>query len=35
MDEGGETHDIIFDVPKGENGIDEVFRNLLKGVTGS
>lgn len=32
---GGETHDIIFDVSKGENGIDEVFRNLLKGITGS
>ena len=33
--EGGVIHDIIFDVSKGENGIDEVFRNLLKGVTGS
>lgn len=32
---GGETHDIIFDIAKGENGVDEVFRNLLKGITGS
>lgn len=32
---GGLTHDIIFDITKGENGINELFRNLKKAVTGS